>query len=714
MTFRGSSFTRTIHRTTAKLKERFWIWPIIALVILSIIAWGVHSAIESTMRENLRSQLQTLRDVEVAMLRTWLASQESNVESLANQSSVRKLTHEILAARGDHLVEASGSESKAIDQLRIEFARVVAPVMSSHDYTGFVLASHTGEIVASTQAELISRNPVDQFREWVARALDGQPTVSVPFRSETSLLDNSGKSKTGVPTMFCAAPIRDDNFQVIAVLGMRIRPDREFTRILQLGRIGDSGETYAFDKAGVMVSNSRFDDDLILLGLLPDHEGTVSLLNLQVRDPGVNMTEGLRPNVRRAELPLTRMAESSIAGRTDIDVDGYNDYRGVPVVGAWTWLPEYGFGITTESDVAEAYRPLTILKLAFWTLMFLLVVSSLGLFAFAVVASRLQREARQAAIEAKQLGQYKLEEKLGQGAMGVVYRGHHAMLRRETAIKLLDHDKLSETSIARFEREVQTTSGLNHPNTIAVYDYGRTPEGVFYYAMEFLDGIELQDLVDQYGKLSAARTIYLLNQICGSLYEAHSQGLVHRDIKPANIMVNQRGGQSDVIKVLDFGLVIAKNADASNESQMAGTPLYMSPEAFQAPGSVDACSDLYAVGAVGFFMLTGKTIFEAGTFEDLRRKQISEVPKPPSKIDASVPEDLESVLLACLEKERSRRPQSARELAQRLQKCKDFGRWDSEDADRWWTRHSSDRQHTSSDASPTVRNEFAATMDTNS
>ena len=214
-------------------------------------------------------------------------------------------------------------------------------------------------------------------------------------------------------------------------------------------------------------------------------------------------------------------------------------------------------GLITEVDVAEAFRPLTILQWAFYSIFGLLALSSVAIFVFTLVVARLQRDAQKAAIEAKHLGQYRLEEKIGAGAMGVVYRGHHAMLRRPTAIKLLNVEKVNEASIERFEREVQITSQLNHPNTVAIYDYGRTPEGVFYYAMEYLDGIDLQFLVDRYGPQPEGRVIHILKQMCGSLYEAHSLGLVHRDIKPANVMLNRRGGEADVVKVLDFGLVKA-------------------------------------------------------------------------------------------------------------------------------------------------------------
>src|SRR4029077_6320991 len=188
----------------------------------------------------------------------------------------------------------------------------------------------------------------------------------------------------------------------------------------------------------------------------------------------------------------------------------------------------------------------------FWGLFGLLAASALAIFVFTLSVSRLKQAEQHAALKARQLGQYQLEEKIGQGAMGVVYRGHHAMLRRPTAIKLLDVEKTTELSIARFEREVRLTSQLNHPNTICIYDFGQTPEGIFYYAMEFLDGINLGTLVRSSGPLPEGRVIHLFMQVCGSLHEAHNRGLIHRDVKPANIMVCQRGGLFDMIKLLDF------------------------------------------------------------------------------------------------------------------------------------------------------------------
>lgn len=274
----------------------------------------------------------------------------------------------------------------------------------------------------------------------------------------------------------------------------------------------------------------------------------------------------------------------------------------------------------------------------------------------------------------------------------MVYRGRHSMLRRATAIKLLHAEKVNETSIARFEREVQITCQLNHANTIAIYDYGRTPEGVFYYAMEYLDGINLETLVNDYGPQGEARVIHILLQICGSLFEAHSQGLVHRDIKPANVMLNRRGCEPDVVKVLDFGLVkaVEPSEGAQHEigGSLTGTPLYMSPESIQSPMSVDGRSDIYAVGAIGYFLLTGHPVFEAANLAELCQKHIDEPPVLPSKRSKTeISSQLEDALMSCLEKTRARRPQTARDLSLLLSACTAAGEWSIADGDRWWGRH---------------------------
>jgi hypothetical protein len=688
MTFGTSTVGRSISRAGLFLRRQIWIWPIIAVVLLSIIGFAVRGAIESTMRANLESQLSTVLDLETAMLKTWFEVQESNIESAANSMQTREIAYELL----DLTDTSSDNTPERRIELRIQLGKALAPAMAAHDYDGYILVGKNRMIVSSGREELIGQQTPREYETFVSRGLEGTSCLSTPYASTVAIRDASGKQRTGVPTMFVCAPVRDDSFQVVGVLAFRISPEQEFSRILSLGQFGNSGETYAFDKDGRMVSNSRFDNDLILNGILADEEGSQSILKVLIRDPGGDITAGFRPKQRRSELPFTYMATEAIAGRPGLNVEGYRDYRGVKVVGAWTWLPEAEIGVATEMDYAEAFRPLTILRWTFRGLLTLLVLSAVAIFVFTVIVARLRREAQKAAIEAQQIGQYKLEQKLGSGGMGVVYKAQHAMLRRPTAVKMLDVDKVNEGAMERFEREVQITSQLNNPHTVAIYDYGRTPEGVFYYAMEYLDGINLQTLVERYGPQPAARVIHILQQVCSSLYEAHSQGLVHRDIKPANIMLNRRGGEPDVVKVLDFGLVKAlddeRQMSMTQQRSLTGTPLYMSPEAIQMPNSVDSRSDLYAVGAVGYYLLTGGPVFDAENVMDLCKKHIDMQPIPPSQRTRSeVPPALENALLACLDKSRAKRPQTARDLAQMIARCPDAAAWSVEEADAWWGRH---------------------------
>ncbi len=688
ITWARSSVGRSISRTGLFLKRQIWLWPIIAIVLLSAIGLVVRETIETTMRQGVQSQLQSVVDLDAAMLENWYRSQASNAESLANNIDIREVIYPLF----DAAPQGSENDTDSLALNRGKLERSIRPAISAHRYDGYIVFDRAKTIVAAGRPELLGKTDIPEYAEFLDRALDGSTNVSPPFPSVAVLKDEEGRARTGTPTMFVAAPIRDDSFQVVGVLALRIDPTEEFSRILSLGHFGQSGKSYAVDGNGRMVSESRFNNDLVLIGLLPDEDDIQSILQVLVRDPGGDLTEGHRPEVRRRKLPLTLAAEELLTQEAGANVSGYRDYRGVTVVGAWKWLPQGDIGVITEMDFAEAFRPLTFLRRTFWGLFALLVLSSAAIFVFTLLLARSRREEQKAVIAAEQVGQYKLEQRLGSGGMGVVYKAQHAMLRRPTAVKMLEPDKISPATLERFEREVQITSQLNNPNTVAIYDYGRTPEGVFYYAMEFLDGIDLQSLVDQYGPQPVPRVIHILDQLCGSLFEAHSLGLVHRDIKPANIMLNRRGGQPDVVKVLDFGLVKSiddrRQAGLTQHASLTGTPLYMSPEAIEMPSSVDARSDIYAVGAVGYFLLAGRPVFEADNLVELCKKHVETPPVSPSeRTGFTIPQQLEGALMACLEKSRAKRPQTARDLALLIARCPEARDWSIEDADAWWGRY---------------------------
>ena len=290
--------------------------------------------------------------------------------------------------------------------------------------------------------------------------------------------------------------------------------------------------------------------------------------------------------------------------------------------------------------------------------------------------------------KARQLGQYTLEEKLGEGGMGAVYRARHAMLRRPTAIKLLPPEKSGEAALVRFEREVQLTAQLSHPNIVTIYDYGRTPDGVLYYAMEVLEGATLEDVVELGGELAPERVVYVLTHLASALVAAHGVRLIHRDIKPSNVILCEQGGVSDVPKLVDFGLVKeidTKDPALTDAGAVTGTPLYMSPEALTKPDSVDGRADLYCLGAVGYYLLTGAHVFDGESVIEICSQHLKSEPIPPSERRGNaLPAALEGIVLQCLEKDPADRPQTAAELRAQLRAIELGSAWDEDRARTWW------------------------------
>jgi eukaryotic-like serine/threonine-protein kinase len=309
----------------------------------------------------------------------------------------------------------------------------------------------------------------------------------------------------------------------------------------------------------------------------------------------------------------------------------------------------------------------------------------------AVAASQVIFGLRKQVGNIRALGQYHIEAEIGAGGMGIVYRARHALLRRETAVKLLPPERAGEATLQRFEREVKLTARLKHPNTVTVYDYGRTPDGMFYYAMELLDGATLEQIVRGSGPQPVGRVAHVLAQAAGALAEAHELGLIHRDVKPANIMLCNQGGQMDVAKVLDFGLVKelkkGQSPRLTQEDAITGTPLYISPEALTNPDSVDARSDLYALGAVGYFLLAGDDVFRGESLIEVCSKHLLEQPEAPSvRRGGDIPEALERLVLDCLAKKPEQRPQTARDFLQRLASAGGEP-WTARHAEAWWLEH---------------------------
>jgi serine/threonine protein kinase len=318
----------------------------------------------------------------------------------------------------------------------------------------------------------------------------------------------------------------------------------------------------------------------------------------------------------------------------------------------------------------------------------------------ATITSRTLYDLRRSVREANELGQYALEEKLGAGGMGEVWRARHRLLVRTAAIKLIRPELLASTHtdpqlvLRRFEREALATAALRSPHTVQLYDFGEAEDGTLFYVMELLVGIDLESLVSRFGPIPAERAVHILKQVCHSLDEAHQNGLTHRDIKPANIFVSSAGTELDFVKVLDFGLVQLRSVRAGDsgnlttEATVACTPAYAAPEIARGEASYDHRVDIYAIGCVGYWLVTGKRVFEATSLMQMLFDHASTPPpRPQTRTELPIPPDFEQLIMDCLEKDPARRPVAASVLAQRLSTCQVPEPWTRDRAERWWQTH---------------------------
>jgi hypothetical protein len=705
--------------------KHIWLVPLFLALLVGGAGWWADRQLRRTIQQELRADLQSNLDANVTALEIWMENQKRIAAVLAEEPRFKTVALELFERSASGITNRTAfaevsrqmiARERLAERLRTlgyGMAQLVSTNLTIIADTGFgrgrqggpvfeELQSKYQELFASGEPILITPfrvKPPENMRRPPMRSGEGRPSFRFGPRPDGTNALASMRREPRPPrdltVMQVAAPVKDDNGHARGALSLILNPDAEFTRILSVARSDESGETFAFDAEGLLISKSRFDEQLKSLKLLKDEPGAVSALTLQLRDPGGDLTRGFEAGTN-ATWPLIYMVEQAIEGSAGVEVEPFRDYRGVPTVGAWRWLPKYGFGVGTKLDASEAYRPLRLVRRVFSILFLLLIMASLVVLLLSFLQVVWRRRLTEAELKARQLGQYKLSEKIGSGGMGVVYKAHHALLRRETAIKLLLPDRADPAAIARFEQEVRLTCRLTHPNTIQVFDYGHTPDGIFYYAMEYLDGLNLHELVHRYGAQPEERVAHVLRQICESLTEAHGVGLIHRDIKPANVFLCDRGGIPDSVKVLDFGLVkhvsdsrqALAGTEFDNEEGIVGTPNFIAPETIKDCNRSDVRSDLYSLGALGYFLLTGREVFDGDSISELCRKHLTEIPVPPgARIGKTFDPRLESLLMRCLEKDPAARSQSARELAQSLAACRLAEQWTLERRAAWWMEH---------------------------
>ncbi len=601
------------------------------------------------LQTSVSSSLGAIHRTQLEALRIWHDGFVSRARGMRGSPTVVAAAREVGAATSE--AERSKAMSFLAESLRER------GVLDGVD--GFLFVDAKGTHWAYSGATTRSGLDLRQRPEY-RRALRGEVAFTQPIELPNGQSSGFDSEKTAV---FLLVPIASGSEPGALVIGLRIDVNQALSQVLEIGRVGASGESVAFDEHGRLVTRSRFENELT--ELVGSRGGAIEL-----REPGASLGESSR---------LTAPIRSLLGGRAGGAPTRWLDYRGHEVIGCWSRVPELDLDVITKVDTAEAFAVLDAMHWTNVVVIALLALAGLGLVAAWYFTLRL--EARAAKFEA--LGQYRLFGKIGEGGMGTVYRAEHALLARPTAVKLLR--VTTSATRRRFEREVRITAGLSHPNTVAVYDYGSTEFGTFYYAMELLDGTDLERRVLTDGPMPAGRAVHVVKQVLGSLAEAHEHGLVHRDIKPANVMLTTRGGILDFVKVLDFGVAHDEsdiNPRLTDERVLLGTPLYLAPELITGSAPASARSDIYAVGTLLFFLLTGREAFEGETVAAVARRHVVGARLRLQDVlgQGHAPPGVEELLDAWLSPELSRRPESARVALEQLEPLAERYPWTSADA----------------------------------
>ena len=546
-------------KLVARLSRRFrterrliWLMAPLAAILLAILALWVQRATHQAVRSALQEKMQAMLEQQVFALSQLLRTETELVKSWARSPElcdlVAKLREEAESAQDPHDQLISSSAG-------LQLQHIIHQLSGQAEEVDYSVWSREGMLVADSgeQSSCLGNLMTSYGGSILSRAFAGDEVLCLPTTARHITKGYVPPAEEKKPELAVFVPVFavDDPSRPIGCLSISgFGSQNKFEELFQAAQFGESAEFYAIDRRGYLITESRFPEQLRCAGLIEDDPNSFAGGIVRVADPGGNLADGFRPAGELLEMPLTHAAAAAVAGHTGQNYDGFNDYRGVEVVGAWDWLDEFGFGVIGQMDRSEAFESLRPLQQAYGILIALLGLSLLGWMAASMALVR----ARQAAGIAAQIGPYKINKKIGEGGLGQVFLATHTLLKRPTALKLLKPAEVNAKNERRFEREIHIASSLMHRNTIEIYDYGKTPDGGFYSAMEFIDGLTLNQMVDLDGPQRPERVVRILGEICGSLKEAHARGLIHRDIKPQNIMLCCQGGESDSVKVLDFGL----------------------------------------------------------------------------------------------------------------------------------------------------------------
>lgn len=683
--------TRSTLSKTFRSQPRLWLQLILRSLLYAIplllagtlLSYWTNHRIQNLLYGSVSNQLEDLIEQRTQQFRQWESKliaaavnwahdevinsqvRELLILSERNRADTDKLREELLASPGAAII---GKRLHDLAGVEVKFAVWDRQMITIADWNQRQVPKLIGASVTPVGASLLT----EIFR--------GTPRIYLPGMADA--ITEGFELEEGVTNLFILVPLLDDSESVIAVLLVRgFGIEESFENLFAKWTKLQGSETYMVSERGVMVSPSRYGDALKQLGLAETKIDDKAAYF--VRDPSVNLMSGAKSEYSSLAWPLTLSARQVTSGNGGLSTVRYRNYVGMEVVGAWRWLADRKAGIVVEEHADDAYAISNTAKRA------LLLLTGIFALAMATVgAITARRYARGMLKDISDVGPYQMQEVLGEGGMGRVYLAEHALLCRQSAVKLLTGDGIDLNVISRFEREVQLASQLTHPNTISIYDFGRDRDGRFYYAMEYINGAHLGQLVEYAGAIHPGRCIYLLRQLCRALSEAHLAGVVHRDIKPQNIMVCNRGGEPDFVKLFDYGLVKAfapgvSHGTTSQTKVVVGTPRFMAPERLNSPWLADPRVDIYSVGAVAYYLLTGKLppLFTLSGPASNEQPGIETLDLPVGAVEFG------DLLGMCMSPEPSDRPSSMLGLLRDLEELAEKFPWSREDSAVWWQNH---------------------------
>ncbi len=644
-----------------------------------LISW-TSSKIDLSLKGLVQHRLENELMLKASAFDQWEQQELDRAVSWASHPEVNSIVNELVrdssSLAGDELTNYL-HQSDASERLQAALTELAGrPVkFAVWDRRMYTLADWN----QSKNPEIVGAFVTSTGANTLARVLKDRPAMYLPYMS--SPISVGYRSEGTSPILSIFVPVYDGSSErATAIMMLRGYGLEDIYNDMLLKWNAESNqEFYLVSRDCAMITASRYDVQSLGLAFKKPERKQLPW----VRDPGVNLVDGQQPDSSPLTWPETLLARQVKSRLSGHDINGYRNYVGEKVVGAWLWMPRHGAMLAHEINYDSSFAAASAFRWATIGLSTLFGLSLLAFFSYAAFTRSSRRQLR----DLSEVGPYQIQEIIGEGGMGRVYLAEHALLCRQSAVKVLVKGENDLSIISRFEREVQLASQLTHPNTIAIYDFGRNKDGIFYYAMEYINGAHLGQLVEFEGALPPGRCIYVLRQLCRALQEAHQAGVVHRDIKPQNIMVCNRGGEPDFVKLFDYGLVKAFAPGVSHSTSqtevVVGTPRFMAPERLNSPWLADPRVDVYSIGALAYFLLTGQLPPLVSPTEGMESEQpgVETIDLPADVVDFG------GLLSTCMSVEPSTRPSSMNSLINELEALSEKYTWSRDDSLEWWENH---------------------------